>query len=238
MLCLQDFVADHLKCTPQSKHNPDEVVALGAAVQAALIAEDRAVEDMVMTDVCPHTLGIEICKLMADQLIERFYEPIIHRNTTIAVSRNKMFQTVEINQKSVNLKVYQGENRKSQDNVFLGEMVVDGIPPGPAGSAFEVRFTYDTNGILEVEAIIPTNGKSFRKVIENPSVNLSKQEIMDAVREMQAMKFYHRDQLENQRLLRFCERVVGEVDTRVRQKLDQSIDAWERSMHAGDRESF
>jgi len=204
MICLQDFVAEHLKCTPQAKYNPDEVVALGAAVQAALISEDRAVEDMVMTDVCPHTLGIEISKSMADQLMDGFFEPIIHRNTTIPVSRQKAFQTLEINQRSVNVKVYQGENRKSQDNVFLGEMVVDGIPPGPAGSKFDVRFTYDTNGILEVEAIIPSTGKSFRKVIENPGVNLSKQEIMEAVRKMQAVKFYPRDQLENQLLLRFC----------------------------------
>lgn len=110
MLCLQHFVAEYLQCTPQAKFNPDEVVALGAAVQAALIAEDRAVEDMVLTDVCPHTMGIEIGKQMGDQHIPGFFEPIIHHNTTIPVSKEKTFQTVLPNQPNVNVRVYQGEN--------------------------------------------------------------------------------------------------------------------------------
>ncbi|MFN7450465.1 MAG: Hsp70 family protein [Pirellula sp.] len=238
MPCLSDFLSHRLGVRPRADFNPDEVVALGAAVQAALISEDRAVDDMVMTDVCPHTLGVEIMKELGGQRVEGYFSPVIHRNTTIPVSKEGMFSTVEPNQYSLELRVFQGEGRKVKDNLLLGTLHVTGIPPGPAGSPITVRFTYDTNGILEVEAIVPSSGKRFSTVLAPASTGLTKKEIDKAVREMQQFKFYPRDEVENQRLLLFCERIVGEVSPFQRQELEAAIDVWEQALSSGDREFF
>ena len=238
MPCLSDFLSHRLSVRPRADFNPDEVVALGAAVQAALISEDRAVDDMVMTDVCPHTLGVEIMKELGGQRVEGYFSPVIHRNTTIPVSKEGMFSTVEPNQYSLELRVFQGEGRKVKDNLLLGTLQVTGIPPGPAGSPIAVRFTYDTNGILEVEAIVPSSGNRFSTVLAPASTGLTKKEIDKAVREMQQFKFYPRDEIENQRLLLFCERIVGEVSPFQRQELEAAIDMWEQALSSGDREFF
>ncbi len=235
---LQTFVQDRLGKTPQSKLNPDEVVALGAAVQAALLAEDRAVEDMVMTDVCPHTLGVEISKDFGSRRFSGFFSPIIHRNTTIPVARESVYQTVDPNQTEVRLRVYQGESRKVEDNLLLGELLIADIPPSTQSTEFLVRFTYDTNGILEVEAIVPSSGRRYRTVLTQSGVGLSQAEIQQAVEKMQSIKFFPRDEVENQRLLRFCEHVVGEVSPELRESLESAIDFWEHSMSSGDRELF
>lgn len=238
MNCMHEFVSEKLSAQPLMTFNPDEVVALGAAVQAALLAEDRAVDDMVMTDVCPHTLGVEIAKQFGAQRTYGYFEPIIHRNTTIPVSRESTFYTLEPNQFTVKLKVFQGESRKVKDNLPLGELSVDGLPPGPAGIQFVVRFTYDTNGILEVEAFVPATGKKYSTVLTQPQSSLTEQEIAQAVKRMQAVKFYPRDDLENQRLLRYCERLVGEVSPMHRDHLESAIDTWEMAMSSGDRQFF
>ncbi|MCC6508813.1 MAG: Hsp70 family protein [Pirellulaceae bacterium] len=236
--CMHDFIAAKLGAQPLMTFNPDEVVALGAAVQAALLSQDRAVDDMVMTDVCPHTLGVEVAKLFGSQRNSGYFEPIIHRNTTIPVSRESVFCTIEPNQYTVKLKVYQGESRKVKDNLALGELSVDGLPPGPPGTEFVVRFTYDTNGILEVEAFVPATGKKYSTVLTQPQSSLSEDEVAEAVKRMQAVKFYPRDELENQRLLRYCERLVGEVSPMHREQLESAIDVWEAAMSSGDREFF
>ncbi len=238
MPCMSEYIAAKLGAQPLLKYNPDEVVALGAAVQAALLTEDAAVDDMVMTDVCPHTLGVEIVKQFGSQISSGYFEPIIHRNTTIPVSKESSFTTIEANQYTVKLRVFQGESRKVKDNLPLGELVIDGLPPGPAGTEFVVRFTYDNNGILEVEAFVPATGNKYHTVLTSPNSDLTPTEIQAAVKQMQAVKFYPRDEIENQRLLRFCERLVGEISPLQREQLESAIDSWERAMSSGDREFF
>jgi len=238
MPCMHTFIAQSLGAKPTMKFDPDEVVALGAAVQAALLGEDRAVDDMVMTDVCPHTLGIEIIKQFGSHVNTGYYSPIIHRNTTIPVSRESSFATVEPNQYSVKVKIFQGEGRKVKDNLYLGELDVTGLPPGPAGMEFVVRFTYDTNGILEVEALVPSAGKRFHAVLTPPDSDFTQAEIDAALKKMKQVKFYPRDEIENQRLLRFCERIVGEISRLNREQLESAIDQWEQAMSSNDREFF
>ena len=123
---------------PHYTINPDEVVALGAAVQAGLIGRDASVEDMVVTDVSPFTLGMETSKRFGTEHREGYFLPIIHRNTTIPVSRVQRVQTVYPNQTRIEVKVYQGESRRVESNLPLGEFTVDGIPRGPAGSEVDV----------------------------------------------------------------------------------------------------
>jgi len=238
MKCLREYVERLMLKPPLMTFNPDEVVALGAAVQAALLSEDRAVDDMVMTDVCPHTLGVEVCKEFGRHHETGYFSPVIHRNTTIPVSREEIYATLTPNQYEVLLKVYQGESRRVKDNLLLGELRVDGIPPGPAGQEVVVRFTYDVNGILEVEAFLPTGAKRFRTVLTQNAASLTAAEIDAAVQKMQGIKFYPRDDVENRRLVLFCERAVGEVSTFHREELEVALDNFQQAMASGDREYF
>ncbi|MGI9474610.1 MAG: Hsp70 family protein, partial [Rubripirellula sp.] len=189
---LRDFVKDFFGKTPIMEHDPDEVVGLGASVQAALIANDAAVEDMVMTDVCPFTLGVEIAKDLGGHLQDGYFQPILHRNSTIPISCEHMFQTVAPNQSQVTLKVFQGDARKVADNVQLGSLEVKDLPPGPAGSPVYVRFSYDLSGVLEVEAYAP-GGHKFSSVLTNHVQGLSAKQIEEAKSRIRELKFYPRE---------------------------------------------
>jgi molecular chaperone HscC len=231
---VHDFVRQTLHKEPLCRFNPDEVVALGAAVQAALIANDRAVDDLVMTDVCPFTLGVDTAKKLGDEIKTGYYTPIIHRNTTIPVSKEHAFSTIYPNQREVDIHVYQGEHRRVEMNFKIGELKVTGIPPGPAGQTVYIRFTYDLSGILEVEAYLPNSPQKFRTVLTHNAVGLSKAELDEAVRKLQALKYYPREDLANQRLLRYCERLVGEVSPFQREQLEEAVDSFERALGSGD----
>jgi molecular chaperone HscC len=235
---VRDFVRDYFDKEPLIAFNPDEVVALGAAVQAALIADDRAVDDMVMTDVCPFTLGVEVSKKFAQHHQRGYFHPVIHRNTTIPVSREDVLATITQNQRELLLCIYQGESRRVKENLLLGELRVVDIPPGPAGSLIVVRFTYDLNGILEVEAFVPNSQRRFRTVLTQNAAGLSEDEIAQAIERLSKIKFYPRDRVENQRLALYCERVVGEVPPAQRGQLEEALDLFESSMSSGDRELF
>lgn len=236
MIVLQDFIREYFQQEPQARFNPDEVVGLGAAVQAALIADDRAVDDMVMTDVCPFTLGVETCRELGGQRREGYFTPIIHRNTTIPVSKEDVFSTVVHNQQVVKLSIYQGENRRVEHNLKIGELEVTGIPPGPAGQEIFIRFTYDLNGLLEVEAYVANSTNKFRTVLTQHSAHMSDEQLRAAVERMQQLKYYPREDMVNQRLLRFAERMVGEVSPYLREQVEAAVDYFEQALNGGDKQ--
>ncbi len=238
MPAVVQFVTSYFGREPLCTFNPDEVVALGASIQAALIADDAAVEDLVMTDVCPHTLGVEIVKHFGKNIEDGFFSPIIHRNTTIPVSREETYSTIHPGQTEVTLQIYQGEARRVKDNLLLGELKVKGFPARAESQPFQVRFTYDLNGILEVEAYIPGSQKRFQIVLAQQAQALTPAEIRAAVAKMQALKFYPREDVHNQRLLLFCERIIGELPPYQRDVLEHALDTLERSMTNTARVDF
>jgi molecular chaperone HscC len=237
MPAMVDYVAEYFGRPAQMDFNPDEVVALGAAVQAALIDQDAAVDDVVMTDVCPFTLGVEIVKELGGQIQDGYFQPILHRNSTIPISREEVFSTVMPNQRCVEVRVFQGDARRVADNIELGSLRVENLPSGPAGMPIRIRFTYDLNGLLEVEAYTD-GGSKHRTVLTNHVKGLSQDQIEAAVRRLQELKFYPRDDLNNQRLARFCERMIGELHPSQRQQLDVALDYFEAAMNQGDTEAF
>jgi molecular chaperone DnaK len=152
---------------PHKGVNPDEVVALGAAVQAGVIGGD--VKDVVLLDVTPLTLGLETLGGVRTALIER--------NTTIPTSKSQVFSTAADNQTQVEINVLQGEREMAADNRSLGRFVLDGIPPAPRGvPQVEVTFDIDSNGILHVTAKEKNTGKEQKISIQN-STNLSDEEV-------------------------------------------------------------
>lgn len=238
MPVIREFVQEYFDRSPLIKYNPDEVVALGAAVQTALIQDHKAVGDLVMTDVCPFTLGIDISKVFGKQIRDGYFLPIIHRNTTIPVTKEEIVATTHPNQREIAIKIYQGESRKVKGNLLLGELSVTGLPPGPAGTPVHVRFTYDLNGILDVEAFVPDTGKKFHTVLTQHVKDLAPHEIRLALKKMDELKFYPRDDLNNRQLVLFCERILGEINRYEREELEALLDQFEDSMYTRDRDYF
>lgn len=220
---------------PKCSLNPDEVVALGAAIQAGLVNQDSSLDDLVVTDVAPFTLGVEVGHDFAGQIRNGYFSPIINRNTTIPVSRTEKYCTLHPSQTVVNLKLYQGESRRVDGNLFLGEFEVKGIPPSSSGPHIEVRFTYDLNGILEVEATILQTGRKVTHLVTRFAKGLNEEEIAKAVSRMQALKINHRDEAVNRYVLRWSERVFQELPLRERQLLESLIQAFEVALEMNDR---
>lgn len=218
--------------------HPDHAVALGAAVQAALVADDAAVDDLVMTDVCPHTLGVAISKEMGSQRVDGYFLPVIHRGTTIPVSREERVATVENGQQEVTVRVFQGEARRTDENTLLGELAVQGLPVREAGLEIILRFTYDLNGLLEVEAIVPEGDLRVSTVLRQASAHMGEAEVRAAVAKMQALKVYPREKLENRRLLAFGSAALQELVPGARRELEEALDVYERWLADNDAERF
>ncbi len=161
---------------PNMSVNPDEVVAIGAAIQAGVIKGE--VSDVLLLDVSPLTLGIETLGGVAT--------PLIPRNTTIPTSKSQVFSTAADNQPSVEIHVLQGERPMAADNRTLGRFMLDGILPAPRGlPQIEVTFDVDANGILSVKALDKGTGKE-QKITITASSGLSKEEVAKMQKEAEA----------------------------------------------------
>ena len=151
---------------------PDETVALGAAVQAALMVSDESVADLVSTDIAPFTLGIQTTEVVHGHHVPDLYTPILERGTVLPASRAKSFTTLHPNQTAIEIKVFQGEHPVAERNTALGELTIDGLPAGRLNSVM-IRFSYDLNGLLEVEATSVQAGHSVRTLIDRSQGKLS-----------------------------------------------------------------
>ncbi|WP_313518644.1 molecular chaperone HscC [Pseudomonas sp.] len=206
---------------PSMSLHPDEVVALGAAVQAALKTREQALEEVVLTDVCPYSLGVEVSERLGNQIEAGHYLPIIERNSVVPVSRVHSLETLSDNQQQVTVRMFQGESRLVRDNIFLGELEIP-VPPRKAGEvSLDVRFTYDSNGLLEAQVDIPLTGKTHRLVIENNPGVLSQEEIASRLAALEALKVHPRDQQVNSVLLARLDRLYQECLGELRQQVGQ-----------------
>lgn len=170
---VQALVKDFFGKEPNKSVNPDEVVAVGAAIQGSVLAGETT--DVLLLDVTPLSLGIETYGGITTRLIER--------NTTIPTRKSQVFSTAEANQTAVDIKVVQGEREMAADNHVLGQFRLDGIPPAPRGvPQIEVTFDIDANGIVHVSAKDKGTGKE-QKITITSSTGLSKEEVEKMVRD-------------------------------------------------------
>ncbi|GIX06349.1 MAG: hypothetical protein KatS3mg115_0752 [Candidatus Poribacteria bacterium] len=175
---IQQVVKDFFGKEPHKGINPDEVVAIGAAIQGAVLAGDEEMRDVLLLDVTPLSLGIETLGGIVDKVIER--------NTTIPVRRTKIYTTAEDNQTAVDIHVVQGERELAAYNKTIGRFRLEGIPPAPRGvPQIEVTFDIDADGILHVSAKDLATGKE-QKVTITASSGLTEQEIQQMIKDAEA----------------------------------------------------
>ena len=232
----RDFFIRVFHKFPDTSINPDEAVALGAAIQGAMKERKEAVKEMILTDVCSFTLGTEVVMEYSDGLMEDgHYCPIIDRNTVIPTSKTKRLYTVRDDQDRVTVRVLQGESRLARNNLYLGELEIK-VPKAPKGEeAIDVTYTYDINSLLEVEAKVVSTGETSKLVIKGKDNTMTEEEIAKRMEELSYLKVQLRDQEENKLVLLRAERMYEESLGKQRERLEAGIRLLEDALRSEDR---
>ncbi|NMN07393.1 MULTISPECIES: Hsp70 family protein [unclassified Novosphingobium] len=220
---------------PNSTVHPDHAVALGAAIQGGLIARDGGLEEVRITDVCPFTLGVDRSERDArGNVMSGLFTPIIERNTPVPVSRVHYFQTMADNQRRVEFGIFQGEAREVSGNVKLGALEIP-VPPRPAGEVqVDVRFSYDSSGLLEVDVTIPATGESRNVVLADEEDRKDEAELDRRRRALAALKVHPREEAANQALLARAERLWEDHLGDVREAIGHWILAFQGALETQD----
>ncbi|MBK8200088.1 MAG: molecular chaperone HscC [Acidobacteria bacterium] len=202
MASVRALVTRLFKRFPEYSIDPDHVVALGAAVQAGLAARHKALDDVVMTDVCPFTLGFETSIPVGEGKFEGgHFSPMIERNTVVPVSKSDVVSPLHPNQHEILFRIFQGESPFVKDNILIGTLTVALRGGVKDDKSVELRYTYDTSGVLEVEATPLATKKTERLVIEGNPGSLPRAEIEKRLKALAAIKIHPRDQQENAALI-------------------------------------
>ncbi|MGH1373294.1 MAG: Hsp70 family protein [Cellvibrionaceae bacterium] len=206
MAAFRSMVGKMFSRLPVCHLDPDTVVAVGAAIQAGMIHRGEDLDDIVLTDVCPYTLGTGVLNRDVPEKGDYFL-PIIERNSIVPSSIVSQVCTAHDNQKELLIKIYQGENRYVEKNILLGEMSVK-VPKAKEGhEVVDIRYSYDMSGLLEVDVTVISTGECFSKAIQNSPGSLTEAELTQSKNRLKTLKFHPRERDENLTVLSRAERV-------------------------------
>ena len=233
---IRRFVSKLFKTLPDPNVNPDEAVALGAAIQAAMKERRDAIKEVILTDVCPFTLGTEVVREWEKGIFEDgVFCPIIDRNTVIPTSRTERLYTVRDNQTKLRINVLQGESRLAANNLSLGELLIE-VPPAKAGEeAVDVTYTYDINSILEVEVKVLSTQTVKKQVFRGRDVDMTDEEIQERLETLSYLKIHPRDREENKYLLLRGERMYEESIGDKRSYIEAALHKYEKALNTYDQ---
>lgn len=210
--------------------DPDIVVARGAAIQAGLKSRNAALDDIVLTDVCPYTLGTGIVNSDNPEDGLHFL-PIIDRNSTVPISIVKKLWTASEEQTFLRISIYQGESRLVNQNVYLGELKVN-IPKGPKGQeSVDVRYSYDMNGLLEVDVKVCSSGKTTNLTIEQAPGALTEEQLVKAKKRLNGLKMHPRENEINKMLIEKGERLYQSSLGETRDYIANVLATFERTLN-------
>lgn len=234
---VQRFMTRLFEQFPRNEVDPDKAVAVGAAIQGAIKERNEAIKEIVLTDVCPFTLGTEISVALENGRHEAgHYCPIIERNTVIPASRTERFYTINDYQSKVSVNVLQGESRLAKNNVLLADIEVE-VPKNKAGEeAVDITYTYDVNSILEVEVKVVSTGEKFKQIIKGQELDLTDEQIAKRMEELSYLKIPPREQEANRLLLAEADRLYEELVGDDRVMLDMAVRKFENALEARDDE--
>lgn len=226
MPVIRAMVTRLLKKFPEHSIDPDEVIALGTGVQSGLLDRHEALEDVVMTDVCPFTLGTDIAREVGPNQYEAgYFQPIIERNTVIPASRVVRNATIRPGQDKVGIQVFQGESPRVEDNVPLGEININLPKEKGKHQEFDIRFTYDVSGVLEVLVTVVGTDLTQQLILEGNPGSLSQAEIAKRLKALDKLKIHPRDVGENaaiiNRLKAAYENHLGDIRKAIEHNLVQ-----------------
>lgn len=198
---------------PLTNIQPDEAIVRGACVQVGLKLKDAHLKEVVLTDVCPFSLGIAVGE-------ESRFDPIIERNTVIPSSKVKTYTAMRKGQRQIDVQVYQGEHRLCRENVLLGDIHVE-LPQNDDYLSIEVRFSYNPSGVLDVDVYVPSTEQSIQKVLINHQSVMTAEQIEQARQQLATLKIHPRDTMLNKALLLRAERLYMEHTGILRQQISE-----------------
>ncbi len=221
-------------CTPDVSLDPDRAVALGAALQCAIKERAESMKEIVLTDVCPFTLGTEVVQSSGAFEQSGRFCPVIERNTVIPTSRTETFYTARDNQTKVCIEILQGESCLAKNNLKLGEITV-AVPKKPRGEeSVDVTYTYDVNSILEVQVKVNSTGLMRKVIIRSDDCTMTEQEAERRMEELSYLKISPRDSEENKLVLYRAQLLYEESTGKQRQLIGSAILGFEAALERGN----
>ncbi len=232
---IRKFVVRLFRHFPNYADDPDTAVAIGAAIECGMKERQKEIKEVVLTDVCPFTLGTEVSVHNGYFEEGNHYLPIIERNTTIPVSRTQTVYTAHDNQSEVRVKILQGESRIASNNLLLGEITVP-VPPGPKGrESINITYTYDVNSILECEVCVNSTGLEKKAIVRNEDTDMTDEEIKEHFRQLEYLKQPPREEEKNKIVLLRGERLYEETFGLERMQIDVAMTEFNRALDRQDK---
>lgn len=232
------FVSKLFNKFPNFTVNPDEAVAIGVAIEVGIKERNETLREIIMTDVCPYTLGTTVVVRKDNKYEGGHYLPIIERNTVIPASRTERLYTIHDNQTEISIDILQGESRLAKNNLQIGEIEIK-IPKAEAGKEpVDVTYTYDVNAILEVMVKVVSTGEVKKVIIQRDESQMSYEEAEKRMEELNYLKIHPRENEENKYLLYRAERMYEMRTGEIRSYLSKIISNFESVLDRQNNEEI